>query len=186
MSFRSPRILPLDEGREEPPRTAPDLDGPGRGKGLRPPTTGMLPPRGQPEHARQVVLLATDRMQDTVYLQAALWHVSQQDSPAPTLVRCSIREAPGTVRALEPTIIVIGDHTAMHWGAEPLAMCRLLKRSIAIEIPVVVLYGGRRLFGRRALDAAAPDAVIATSTQESLFFFEVYLQIARGAGSDCW
>ena len=186
MPFKLPKILPREEWRGEPPETAPDLDGPGRGKGVRPPTTGMPPPRGQAERAHQVVLLATARPQDTVYLLAALWHVSQQDSPAPTLVRCGIREAPGRVRALEPTIIVIGDHTAMHWGAEPLALCQLLKRSVAIEIPVVMLYHGRRLFGRRALDAAAPDAIAPASTFETLFFFQVYLQIAKGAGPGCW
>lgn len=185
MPLHLPRILPLEEV-EEPPKTASDPDGPGRGKGVRPPTTGMLPSQGQPEHTRQVVLLASDTPQDQTYLQAALGHVSQQDSPAPTLVRCGIREAPVMIRALEPTIIVIGDRTGMHWGAEPLALCRLLKRSVAIEVPVVVLYGGRRPFGRRALDAAAPDAVLPASTQESLFFFEVYLQIAKGAGPGCW
>lgn len=186
ISFELPSVLPQDREREWPPETSPDPDGPGRDKGVRPPTTGMLPPRGQPERDHQVVLLATDHPQDTVYLRAALWHASQQDSPAPTLVRCDIREASGRVRALEPTIIVIGDHTGMHWGAEPLALCRLLKHSVAVEIPVVMRYHGRRMFGRRALHAAAPDAVVPASTCESLFFFQVYLQIAKGAGPECW
>lgn len=186
MPFVLPNVLPQDREREWPPEAEPDIDGPGRGKGVRPPTTGMLPPQGQPERAHQVVLLATDHTQDTIYLRAALWHISQQDSPAPTLVRCGISEAPGRVRALGPTIIVIGDHTTARWGAEPLAMCQLLKRSVAIEIPVVMLYHGRRLFGRRALHAAAPDAIVPASTLETLFFFQIYLQIAKGAGPECW
>lgn len=186
MPFELPRSLPRDREREKPPEIAPDPDGPSRGKGLHPPTTGMLPRQRYPESDNQVVLLATDHTQDKVYLQAVLRHVSQQEPFTPALVRCGISEAPGRVRALEPTIIVIGDHTTARWGAEPLAMCQLLKRSVAIEISVAMLYHGRRMFGRRALHAAAPDAVVLASTLESLFFFQVYPQIAIDAGPGCW
>lgn len=155
--------------REHLPETQPDAAGPGRRSPLRPPTTGMLPPREQPHSSEQVLVLATDRAHDLVYLRTVLFHAPLQGWPTPRLVRCGIHEAPFHIQTLQPALVIVADHTVLRWGARQIALCRLCKRSLAPHTPVVVLYEGRRLFGHAALDQAAPDAILSTSTLEALF-----------------
>ncbi|MGH2344991.1 MAG: hypothetical protein ACRDG4_07165 [Chloroflexota bacterium] len=170
ITLRLPSRAPVAEAFYRPPETEPDLAGPGRGGPLRPPTTGMLP---SPQASGLVLLLVTDDQQDIAYVRKCLAYAHWLGGSAPTLVCRGIKEARLQAHALRPTLVIIGDHTALRWGAKQVALCRFLKQSSAMETPVVMLYSGRRVFGRSAFKAASPDAIIPTSTSEPLFFLRL-------------
>lgn len=166
MALRMPDRWPEEEDVWEPPQTEERLDGPGRGKGHRPPTTGTLPPGGDAEAAGRVVVLATQDTRDKVYIQTVLGLARLLYVPSANLVTCTLAQAPLTICRLQPALIVVGDRTHWRWGSGQVELCRALKRTWRIEVPLVVLYTGRRVFGRTAMARVPADAVISTATSE--------------------
>lgn len=164
MAFRLPAEPPPFEGEWHPPETLESPDGPGRGKGLRPPTTGLLPPDQPSRHDEPVVLLASDHRRDYAYVDSALTIAARQIPANPRIVCCGVEEAGRTIIALDPAVIVIGDHSILRWGAPHVALCRFLMHSLRTEKPVLLLSSGPRIFGRDALRGAYPAAVLPLST----------------------
>ena len=165
-----------------PPQTAERLDGPGRGNGLRPPTTGTLPPGEQPAPGGPVLLLATEDRRDMAYMKSVLGLGRLLGLPAPTLICCTLDDAPLEVGRLHPALIVVGDRTRWHWGRRHLELCSVLKQSWRVEVPLIVVYTGRRMLGRAALAKASPDAVFSTRTPEHEVAFRLSRLLEARAG----
>ena len=132
-----------------------------------------------------LVLLATDDAQDRRYVSRALLYAHAHGWDVPTLAYCRLTDTRWRATIVQPTLIVIGDHTRLHWGHAQLALCRLLKEADMPRTSVALLYSGHRLRGRSALAAAAPDAVISTSLDEPLLFLTLYrLLVIQRDGRD--
>ena len=163
MAFRLPADpSPFDDDWYAP-ETLESPDGPGRGKGSRPPTTGLLPPR-QPHGDAPLVLLASDHRRDRAYVSRALRVAMLHTPHIPHIICCGVAEAGRTIIALDPAVIVIGDHSFLRWGTSEIALCRFLMQSLRTVKPVLLLSSGPRLFGKDALHDAYPAATMSLHT----------------------
>jgi len=165
MALRGSIFSPDPGLADPPPQTEAALDGPGRGPGSRPPTTGMLPHGGRTE-GQVRVLLAADMERDRALLGVALLHARRGADTAIEVVYCSLAEAPRRVPVLQPTLIVIEDRAGWLHASEAVTLCRFLRNSLPRHTTVIVLSNGTRLFRKRALHSAGADLVLPASIRE--------------------
>lgn len=165
MAIREPTFYPDPDTAESPPQTEVALDGPGRGPGSRPPTTGMLPHGGRAE-GHVSVLLAADTERDRALVGVALRHVGQSVDTPIDFERCSLAEAPLRARVLLPILIVIEDRSSWLHAGRAVTLCRGLRAALSWHTTVIVLSNSPRFFRKRSLRSGGADIVLPASVQE--------------------